>query len=523
MQSKLLWLFMPLAFSSLHAQTPTWANEVAPILYDHCVSCHRVGGVGNFALETWTDAKNNADQVLEAVQSRYMPPWRANPSYRHFKDENYLSDTEIQTIEGWVNGGQLPGNLAEAPALPNFQNGSQLTSVDIQLVTPQFTVFQEEDIYRAFAIPTGITTDKFFNEVEFLPGNDAIIHHIVVYTDKTNEPLLKDQADPLPGWSTNGMVGGITQNAELIAEWTPGGTPIKMPPNFGYRIPKNGYFIVEIHFAPNHLNQTDEGSVINFKLTPSTPRELYYAVLTSADSTYGLVNPPFLIPANTIHTLKSEDKVSNWVPAPISVFTLTPHAHVFGKSFKAFAYRPGAPLDTVPLIEIPKWDFYWQSTYTMRKPIKLKTTHICRAEVTYDNTENNPNNPFSPPKDVKWGEKTTNEMLFLFATVAVYQNGDENIVLDSTLLSSSAPEIIAQDDQFIITNPVSEVLDIRAKTTLSGMSDLIITDMDGKVQRQWREQDLSHSRTSIADLSAGMYVLQIRQTGKWSSYKILKM
>jgi mono/diheme cytochrome c family protein len=512
MKLKLLWLLLPMSAFRLDAQAVNWASDVAPILYDHCVSCHRAGGVGSFALETWTDAKNNADAMLEAVQSRNMPPWRANPDYRHFKDENYLTTAEIQTIEQWVNNGQLPGDLNAAPALPNFQNGSQLTQVDIALETPQFTIFQESDIYRAFAIPTDVSVDKFFNEIEFMPGNDEIIHHIVVYTDPTNEPYLLDQADPLPGWSTNGMVGGITQNAALIAEWTPGGTVIKMPSQFGYRIPANGYFIVEIHFAPNHLNQTDEGTIVNFKLTNASPlRELYYASLAEAYDAQGLINPPFLIPANTVHTLKAKSQVGSWAPAAISVFTLTPHAHIFGKSFKSYAYRQGQP-DTIPLIEIPKWDFYWQSTYTLQKPLKLLTSHICRADVTYDNTENNPQQPFSPPQDVTWGEKTTNEMLFLFATVALYKPGDENIVLDSMLLVD-APEPVVQAGRFKVVNPMTDALDIRTDAPLSGMVDLYLYDLNGSIVRQWRERDLQHSRTSVADLAAGVYFLQLEQDG----------
>lgn len=503
------------------AQNPTWATEVAPILYKHCVTCHRVGGVGNFSLETWTDAKNNAGAMLDAVSSRYMPPWRAEPAYRHFKGENYLSDADIQTISDWVSGDQLPGDLLQAPPLPNFQNGSQLSRVDMVLETPEFSLFRESDLYRAFVIPTGVATDKFFNEVEFIPGNDAIIHHIVVYTDRTNEPLLRDQADPGPGFTTNGMVGNITQNAELIAEWTPGGTPIKMPPNFGYRIPANGYFIVEIHFAPGHLNETDPGSMVNLRLTTGTPRELYYGVLTYADSTFGLLNPPFLIPADTERTLHSELRVSALSPLPLSLFTLTPHAHVFGKSFKAYAYRPGFT-DTIPLINIPKWDFYWQSTYTLRKPIRLATNYICRADVTYDNTVNNPENPFFPTQDITWGEKTTQEMLFLFATVALYRAGDENIVLDSTLLTD-VPAVTLQDDHFVIVNPIQDALDIQAKSPVSGLVDLVICDLNGRIVRQWREENLYHSRTSVADLPPSVYLLQIRQAGRLSSFKVLKI
>jgi hypothetical protein len=520
MHLKLILMCLICAGARLLSAQTTWATEVAPILYNHCVSCHRAGGVGDFPLETFMDARNRAGSILNSIQTYNMPPYRPNPDYRHFKEENTLSSAQIQTIANWINDGSLPGDLASAPPLPNFQNGSQLTSVDIEIEVPQFTVFSNDDIYRAFTIPTGVAADKFFNEIEFLPGNDAIIHHIVLYTDPTNESVLLDQADPGPGWSTNGMVGGITQNASLIGEWTPGGTPIKLPSEFGYRIPANGYIIVEVHYAPNHFNQTDDGTIVNIRLNTNTPRELFYGVLVAADSTFGLLNPPFLIPANTVRTLQSELLLGDIVPVPVSLFTLTPHAHVFGKSFKSYAYVPGQP-DTIPLIDIPRWDFYWQGTYTLQKPLKMLPDYMIHADVTYDNTVNNPDQPFFPPVDVTWGEKTTNEMLFLFGTVAIYEPGDEDIILDSLLLSSST-EIVVQDDDFSVVNPMIDAIDIRAKTPVNGIADLILYDINGKVQKQWREQSFSHSRVSAVDLAPGVYFLDIRQKDKRSTYQLIK-
>ena len=518
-----LLVFSLLAFVATAQSQPTWANDIAPILYQHCVTCHRVGGVGTFPLQTWTDAKQNAPAVLNAVETRYMPPWRAEPAYRHFKDENYLSDAQIQTIADWVNADKPSGDLSQAPPLPTFQNGSQLSSVDMALETPVYTVSQNTDEYRAFAIPTGVSVDAFFNEIEIIPGNDMLIHHMVLYTDPTDDPLQRDLADPGPGFVTNGMVGNITPNSSLIGEWTPGGTPIKMPSNFGYRIPANGYFIVEIHFAPGHLNQTDQGSVINLKLTDNPDRELYYGALVAADSTFGLLNPPFLIPANTERELIAELRVSDLAGGlPLSVFSLTPHAHVVCKSFKAFSYRQGFT-DTIPLINIPQWDFHWQATYTLRKPLRLNGNRICRAEVVYDNTENNPENPFSPPQDVRWGEKTSDEMLYLFATVAVYQAGDENIILDSTLLTA-APEISTLSSNFTLApNPVTDVLSLQAKAPVDGIVDFILTDMNGVVQRQWREQNVLRSRISVGDLAPGVYHLEVCQPDARYSMKVLKL
>ena len=142
---------------------------------------------------------------------------------------------------------------------------------------------------------------------------------------------------------------------------------------------------------------------MNLRLTPGNPRELYYSVLAQADADFGLLNPPFLIPANEVHTLVAELPIEYIAPVPISVFTMTPHAHVFGKSFKAYAYTPGST-DTIPLINIPKWDFYWQGTYTLQKPVKLPTNYRTRAYVTYDNTTSISSVVFSPQVTSTGGE-----------------------------------------------------------------------------------------------------------------------
>jgi hypothetical protein len=223
-----------------------------------------------------------------------------------------------------------------------------------------------------------------------------------------------------------------------------------------------------------------------------------------------------LIPANTERTLIGELPIAALTGgAALSIFSLTPHAHVVCKSFKAYSYRPGFT-DTIPLIDIPKWDFYWQGTYTLRKPLRLAGNRVSRAEVVYDNTENNPDNPNFPPQDVKWGERTTDEMLYLFATVAVYAPGDENIILDSTLLTSTKPVLLQTDAIQVFPNPVQDVLEVRTETPFNGITDFILVDMQGRTVRQWREKNFQRSRTSVQSLEPGMYVLHVRQgAGIW--------
>lgn len=109
-----------------------------------------------------------------------MPPWKPDPSYVHFQDERILPESDINTLVDWVNAGAPAGNLADAPPAPVFSSASQMTTIDQTLQLPVWTVTTDIDQYRSFVIPAGASAGKYLNQVEYLPGNNAIVHHIVI-------------------------------------------------------------------------------------------------------------------------------------------------------------------------------------------------------------------------------------------------------------------------------------------------------------------------------------------------------
>jgi mono/diheme cytochrome c family protein len=100
---------------NVQSQTVNWANDIAPILYKHCVQCHRAEAIGGFSLMDYQSAFTNRYSILDAVSNRSMPPWKADPNYRHYVGENYLTDAQIQTIEAWVNNDAPAGDVSQAP------------------------------------------------------------------------------------------------------------------------------------------------------------------------------------------------------------------------------------------------------------------------------------------------------------------------------------------------------------------------------------------------------------------------
>jgi hypothetical protein len=95
-----------------------------------------------------------------------------------------------------------------------------------------------------------------------------------------------------------------------------------------------------------------------------------------------------------------------------TLYTVMPHMHLLGKSVKMTMTTPDGKTET--LIDVAEWDYNWQEQFLLKEPIKVKSGTRFDIEAVFDNSSANPNNPSSPPVDVRFGEQTTNEMLFGF-------------------------------------------------------------------------------------------------------------
>src|SRR5215475_13242965 len=122
--------FFLLCFTGCN-RTPTFSQDIAPIIYKNCAPCHRPGEAGPFSLLTYEDAAKKAKTIGAVTQSRYMPPWPADPSYSHFLGERVLTDDDIRTIQRWVTNGAPAGDPAKLPPQPQFPQGSALGKPDL--------------------------------------------------------------------------------------------------------------------------------------------------------------------------------------------------------------------------------------------------------------------------------------------------------------------------------------------------------------------------------------------------------
>ncbi len=384
---------------------PTFSREIAPILFTHCATCHRPGEVGPFPLLTYEDARKRAKTIVAAVEKRLMPPWKAAPGLVAYHDDPRLSDAQIALIKEWAATGAPEGNRAELPPLPKFTTGWSLGEPGLVLQADQeFTLDADgRDVYQCFVIPTKFTEDRYLSALEVRPSNRRVVHHVVAFTDTTGKGRERDAATPEPGYRTFGGPG--VPGAQWLEGWAPGKSPRHLPADHGMFVPKGADIILQVHYNKTGKAETDL-TKIGFYFVKG-PVDKRVRIHTHAYP--GLNIPPGNAHYNVTNTYT--------VPAGVTVLAVWPHMHLIGRSMNVEATLPGGTKQ--PMVTVPDWNFNWQLGYHFKEPLKFPAGTKIQLTAQYDNSTNNPANPSHPPKAVRWGEQTTDEMCIAFYAYTV--------------------------------------------------------------------------------------------------------
>jgi len=489
------WLFAMLAPAIAQGQQPVWSPDIANILYEHCSACHHDGGIAPFPLMSYDDADQHAWAIAEMVAFRHMPPWPADPAYRHFKDENVLTQAEIDAIVAWVLAERPYGDPGVEPVPPVFApGGSMLDTIDLQVAIPPYTLQYNTDEYRWFVVENPFDETIYVNAIEVFPGLDDVVHHADISYDDTGSSLANDQADPLPGF--NSGTGSPTYSYYMNA-WQPGGNIACYPPGWGIAVPPGADLVLEIHYGPGAQGQVDS-TVMNLEfVTGGNIRPVSVGwLLGHAHMTDG----PLHIPANTVRTFHQERTLTQTA----SFVSICPHMHNVGRSYKVWFEYQG---QSVPLIDIPHWDFHWQKYYTFQQVQVIPAGAVIKSEGVYDNTVSNEHNPNDPPQDVDAGSTTADEMFLTYFIWTGYQPGDEDIVLDSLLLLG-APEAVETGPGIRVWPTLADQHLFIEDPAPDGPLDIMILDALGRnVRPRVRMNGPGPERVFVGDLPSGVYLL----------------
>lgn len=388
--------------------TPTFNHDVAPILYQNCVTCHRPGEVAPFSLLTYQDAAKRAKQIAAVTHSRFMPPWKAEPGYGSFQNERRLSDTQIATLADWAANGAPEGDAAERPTPPTFTGGWQAGQPDkvFKLSEKYLVPADGPDQYRCFVVPMNLDHDVYVKSFEFRPDNRRIVHHAIVFSDPNGAARRLAKGDG--SYSCFGGPGFGPVN--MVAGWAPGGSPSVTGKGMEIPVAKGTDLVLQIHYHPSGKADEDQSSLgMTFGDAPTVGRG---TVMLNSRAIH-------IAPGDSHYVVKT----GITLPQDVEALAITPHAHYLGKDMKIDAHLPDGSV--THLIWIKDWDFNWQGQYRFSQPVKLPKGTRIELEYTYDNSTANIRNPSHPPVAVHWGEQTTDEMAVAFVSVRLKSLADQ--------------------------------------------------------------------------------------------------
>jgi Flp pilus assembly protein TadD len=409
---------------SAHAQTVTYAHDIAPLISKHCASCHRPGEAGPFPLLTYAQVKPRARMLATVTRSRYMPPWLPQAGFGDFADTNRLTAAEIQLFAAWAAQGAPEGGASGTPPPPQFTEGWSLGPPDliVEATKAYALAASGPEVYWNFILSPVLDKSRFVRAMEVRPGNKKTVHHAVAAIDRTH--WAREQ-EPSPG---AGFAGMELANRRSIFDpddghflyWKPGGAPYEEPDGLAWRLDPGNDIVLNTHLRPSGKPEQVR-PVIGLYFTDKPQTKFPMLVQLEHDGALD-------IPAGVSDFVDADNFK---LPMDVDILAVYPHAHYLARLIDAYATLPDGTRK--PLIRIPEWDQSWQTVYRYKVPLFLPKNTVISMRIHYDNSAANVRNPNQPPKRVRAGNHATDEMGHFWLQV-LPRGGDRRLELNQALM-----------------------------------------------------------------------------------------
>jgi hypothetical protein len=363
----------------------SYSEQIAPMLIDNCVTCHRAGGIGPWQMTNYDMVKGFAPMIREVVRTKRMPPWHADPHTGVWEGDRSLSVEEKQTLVHWIEAGAPRGKGADPLAdLQKTWGEWAFGKPDMVVEIPAYDVPATGIVdYQRYVVPNTLGRDVWVRATDIVPGDRAVVHHVIV---GVYDPKIPDERMRM-----------IKASSPSLGAYVPGNGPTLYPQDTGVLLRKDQAIAFQMHY-------TVSGKAVR----DVTRFGLYFrdAAPTYEFKTVALANPNIKIPPNA---KEHPETIAQVFPRDMIIYRLTPHAHFRGRASQFTAVYPDGRQEL--LLSVPKYDFNWQTSYTLKTPLQVPAgTKIVHSTV-YDNSSQNPANP-DPNRTVPWGEQSFDEMLY---------------------------------------------------------------------------------------------------------------
>ena len=365
----------------------TYYSDVARILQQNCVSCHRDSGIAPFSLADLDSVQDHASVIKRVVTEGTMPPWfaankqdsKSNP----WANDCSLSSRDKSDLLAWIESKDRPlGEQKDAPEPKQYPSEWSIGKPDMVL-----TLSKPFDIkatgympYQFDVVETELTEDKWVTAYEILPSERDVVHHVIVKVHEKGS-AARDAGEGAGGY---------------WAVYVPGNGSQKYNQGFARLLPAGSKVSFQIHYTPSGTAKKER---MRMGLVFAKDKPQYEV------RTVGVAHMGISIPPNAAAHVETK---TQRVPFDLPIMGFMPHMHIRGASFKYEAIDASGKSEV--LLDIPRYDFNWQLNYSYKTPKLVPRGSTIKVTAVYNNSESNAANP-DPGKRVKWGPQTIDEMM----------------------------------------------------------------------------------------------------------------
>jgi hypothetical protein len=403
----------------------TWWRDVEPIVREKCAGCHADGEIAPFALETHEQFAAFSALAGDAIEAGIMPPWPPDPNCNSFENPRSLTADQEEVLLSYIASDMPEGDPADA--VPEEDPPPEFVA-DILVEMPEaYTPVGNED-YRCFVIPwpEDIDVEQYVTGFAVYPGETSIVHHVILFAVDAQDtaPYLDlDASEPGPGYTCFGGPGQQNGSAAWLGGWAPGVQPFRAPEGVGQRVEPGTMLIMQVHYNVAGGQALADRSSVGIELSPAVEREA--RVVPILDLSWVAGNGSMAIPAGEAE-VTHEATVTTTNPvlanaliefgvapdADLEIWNAGLHMHLYGTRGRIAVRDAGGGAEQC-LLDVPRWDFHWQSNFTFEQPVVLRGDQELHLQCWWDNSAaNQPIVDGQPldPIDRDWGESTLDEM-----------------------------------------------------------------------------------------------------------------
>jgi hypothetical protein len=403
----------------LMSAAQTYTDEVAKIINNNCVVCHRAGGIGPMSFETYEQVRPWAPLIQMRVANREMPPY----AYDHgigiqdLQGDWRLSQDEIDTVVAWVNSGAPYGDAdivvqsadLRDPDAWNFEGDFGPPDAVIPSVAIDIPA-NGNDLWHKHLVPSGLTEDRCIKAVQVKPRGDAkaVVHH-------ANSSII----------TAEGREGMLTEYA--MGKWGE-----IVPEGVCRTLPANAQVSWDIHMFPGGLGAMAPGgmikdNVVEIGLWLYTEEESQQLKYKQDLSLYRLGNQDDLvIPPNGYQMTQGFHTFDH----PVRLDSFQPHGHLRMNAASLEIFYPETGR-TEAVSQISNWSATWHHSHLYAPEVAplIPAGAVIILKQWYDNTTDNPNNP-DADMWVMGGSRTGDEMTHAWLAITHLDEKGYNKLLE---------------------------------------------------------------------------------------------